>query len=107
MIEDVVEMQIWEEEIKMVAKACRELHQGLERVYAILREQCSPSVQGRLRGENGFQGVEDAKNLVMLIQQIQGVCCEYHAHKQSVDTNVQAIKLLCVYFQGQNQSNKD
>lgn len=68
MVEDAVERQIWVEEIKMVVMAHRELYQGLERVYAILWEQCSPSVQGRLIGENGFQGVQDAKDPVRLIQ---------------------------------------
>ena len=94
MIDDAVELQIWAEEIKMVAKSRRELRQGLERVYAILWEQCSPSVQGRLKGEAGFQVVDDAKDPIQLLQCIKGICCGYDAHKQSVYANVQAIKLL-------------
>ena len=49
MIDEETEIEIWREEVKMIAKRRQNLREGLKRIYALLLEQCSPSVQGRLK----------------------------------------------------------
>ena len=59
MIDDETEIEIWREEVKMIAKRRQNLREGLKRIYALLWEQCSPSVQGRLKGEEGWSEEEE------------------------------------------------
>ena len=90
MIDDDTEIEIWREEVKMIAKRRQNLREGLMRTYALLWEQCSPSVQGKLKGEEGWATVDTNKNPVELIQRLKRVCCGFDAHKQPVHALVQS-----------------
>ena len=105
MIDDDVELAIWQEQVKMVAKRRSSLEEGLKRQYAVLTGQCSPAVIGRLKGEAGWEQVDQDKNPVVLVQRIRRVCCGFDAHKQPVYSLVQAIKMLTTHIQ-KGESNE-
>eukprot|EP00956_Cyclotella_meneghiniana_P028544 scaffold66757_cov136-Cyclotella_meneghiniana.AAC.1 len=75
------------------------------RTYALLWEQCSPSVQGKLKGEEGWAAVDTNKDPVALIQRMKRVCCGFEAHKQPVHALVQSMKVLTTHIQ-QNETNE-
>lgn len=109
MIEDETEMAIWHEEVKMIAKRRQNLREGLMRTFALLWEQCSPSVQGKLKGEEGWAQVDANKDPVVLVQRMKRVCCGFEAHRQPVHALVQSMKVLTTFIQHgeSNESYKE
>jgi len=105
--EDPGEFAIWNAEIGLIAKRRSNLRDGLSKAYAILWEQCSPSVQGRIKGMDDYPTLEASRDPVDLIKKIHQVCCGADAHRQPIYAMVQTVKALATFFQGNRQSNED
>ena len=106
MIDDAAENAIWNEEIKMIAKRRQSLQDGLRRTFALLLNQCDTTVLRRLKGEDGWEQVEQDRNPVVLVQRLRRVCCGFDTHKQPIYALVQAIKMLCTHMQKGGESNE-
>jgi hypothetical protein len=90
--EDPAEIAIWEEEIKMTARRRKDLVDGLQWAYAVLKGQCDPSTWGKIEGEEGFKQIRVAMDPILLKERIKRVCCWFQAHQQAVYSMVHACK---------------
>jgi hypothetical protein len=75
--------------------------------WALLLDQCSPSLITLLEGAPGFQAARAANDVVTLISLIQGYCCRFDRQGHPYMSVAEAFKSLCFAFQQPSQSNND
>jgi len=75
MIDDVAGTFIWQGELKMIASRRVSLAQGLIQGFAIIWDQCSTTMKGKLEQLPAFQQINTDKNPVGLLGEIKNIIC--------------------------------
>ena len=107
MVDDEVGMVIWHGELKLIPARERDLKQGLTKMYATIWDQCSITVKSKLEQLAGYEQINCNKDPVALVEQIRNIMCGREDHQHPTYTMVQMIKMLCLYVQKSDESNKE
>ena len=107
MIYDVTGTFIWHGELKMIASRRVSLAQGLIQAFAIIWDQCSKTMKGKLDQLPAFQQINTDKDMVQPLQEIRNIICGRESHHPLIYTMVQLIKMLCSTKTMRNNSSLD
>ena len=98
---------IQNEDVKSVAKRRQKLKELLLKGYATVYAQCSQGVRDKLKATKDWETVEQEQSLHDLISQVERICVGFDDHKQDVFNLVQALKMLFLYTQGNEESTQE
>ncbi len=85
-----IEMEIWKNQYCRADEKRATLEDNVKRAYALIYDQCSPALQTKLKGQEGYDDAEANQDVVALMELIQGICCKYDASSEPVMSLVQA-----------------
>ena len=100
-------MVIWHGELKLIPSRERDLKQGLTKMYATIWDQCSTTVKSKLEQLTAYVQINQNKDPVSLAEQIRNIMWGREDHQHPTYTMVQMIKMLCLYVQKSDESNKE
>ncbi len=103
----VVEMEIWKNQYRRADEKRATLEENGRRAYALIYDQCSPALQTKLKGQDGFNTVQATQDIVGLMELIRGICCKYDASSEPVMSLVQAKRRVYTCYQGAKQPNDE
>jgi hypothetical protein len=96
---------IWQQDIAAVKKQIIQLEEKKKRVYVLVIGQCSPDLDSKLQGSAAFVQAEADEDVVQLLLVIQGYCCRFGDHQQSIYALEQAKHRVSMYYQAHNVTN--
>eukprot|EP00569_Conticribra_weissflogii_P008200 CAMPEP_0171363762 /NCGR_PEP_ID=MMETSP0879-20121228/3564_1 /TAXON_ID=67004 /ORGANISM="Thalassiosira weissflogii, Strain CCMP1336" /LENGTH=562 /DNA_ID=CAMNT_0011870969 /DNA_START=26 /DNA_END=1714 /DNA_ORIENTATION=- len=103
----LIEMEIWKNQYRRADEKRATLEDNAKRAYALIYDQCSPALQTKLKGQEGYDDVEVNQDVVGLMELIRGICCKYDASCEPVMSLVQAKRRVYTCYQGQKQPNDE
>ena len=68
----------------MVKKQIVQLKENKKRTYLLVIGQCPPDLDSKLQGSAAFLQAEADQDVVQLLLVIQGYCCRFDNHQQSM-----------------------
>jgi hypothetical protein len=98
-VQDADEVLLRSIAVKAVGKQRIQLDKDLKRAYAVVYEQCSQEVKDKLATTDGWEAVEAAQSLHLLINKIQKICVGFDEHEQETFNLVESLKALYLYSQ--------
>ena len=105
--DDRSKMVMWELEYKEAMKKKYELEENNKKAYALVYSQCSPKLISKIQGSSMWEEADKEQDVVKLMVIIQGFCCEFDEHQQSVWGLVAAKLRVSTYYQTNGQSNDE
>ena len=106
MIDDVAGRIIWEGELKGLAGRRNNLADRLIQAYAIIWDQCSPTVKSKLEQLDNYDQVALNKDPVELLDEIKNIICGRERHKPPVYSMVELIRSLATFYQKDHKTNE-
>ena len=91
----------------MVKKQIVQLKENKKRTYLLVIGQCPPDLDSKLQGSAAFLQAEADQDVVQLLLVIQGYCCRFDNHQQSMWALEQAKHRVSIYYQGHNVTNTE
>ena len=87
----------------------RDLAQRSTQSYAIIWDQCSPTMRGKLEQLElaNCDAINMAKKPVPLLEEIRNMICGREAHKKLTYPMVQLVKIMCCLVQNCDGTNQD
>ncbi len=95
-----------EAESKLIPKCCIDLQAGLVQAYALIWDQCSLELRGKVEQLAVYDNINRNKDPVHLLQEIQSIMCGRETHQERCWSMAQLIKELALLIQYRNKSNK-
>ncbi len=92
------------EVVKSIVKRRMKLEESLKKGYAMVYNQCSQEVRGKLKATKDWDVVQSEQSLHELVRRIKKICVGFNDHKQSVFNLVQSLKTLFLYSQSENET---
>ena len=105
MIDDETGIIMWQGDLNTLLGRRRDLAERSNQTYAIIWDQCSPTMEGKLDQLADYQIMNADKNPLQFLQEIRNVIYGRDAHKQPVYLMAQLIKMMSCLVQGQSESN--
>ena len=106
MIDDIAGRIIWEGELKGLAGRRNNLADRLIQAYAIIWDQCSPTVKSKLEQLDNYDQVALNKDPVELLDEIKNIICGRERHKPPVYSMVELIRSLATFYQKDHKTNE-
>jgi hypothetical protein len=95
---------IREEAVRAIAKREAKLDNALKKGFAMVYDQCSLKVRGKLEASDDWDKTQREQSLHNLISKIKRIYVGFDNHKQEVFNLVQALKTLFLYTQTDRES---
>lgn len=99
-------MILWEAESILIPKCRIDLQAGLVQAYALILDQCSLQLWGKVEQFAVYENINRNKDPVLLLQRIRSIMCGREAHQKGCWSMAQLIKELALLVQYVNESNK-
>jgi hypothetical protein len=107
-----------EDAFKMAKFAWKENYKGMKyrkdkynnyksNVWAFIYNQCSPELENKLEGMDGYKKAKGNNNVIKLLTMIKGYCCQFDTLNNKYILIMKSIKNLFYFFQKAEQSNSD
>jgi hypothetical protein len=90
-----------------VKKQIVQLEENKKRAYALVIGQCSPDLDSKLQGSTAFVQAKADQDVVQLLLVIQGYCCRFDDHQQSMYALEQAKHQVSTYNQAHDVTNTE
>ena len=107
MIDDEIEILIWQGDLRNFAKRRNGFVEGAKKAYATIWDMCSPTLRSKLKHLDGYEVMEELRNPVTLMEAVGNIICGREEHKQPIYSLVQLQKMLVLFYQKKNQTNED
>lgn len=84
MIDDAVELIIWEGELRHFARRRNNFAEGTRRAFATIWNMCTPALKGKIRELEHYEQMEAQRNPVVLIEAVSNTVCRREEHRQPI-----------------------
>ncbi len=104
---DPGDIYLWQQDVTAVKKQIIQLEENKKHAYALVIGQCSPDLDGKLKGSAAFAQAEVNQDVVQLLLVIRGYCCRFDDHQQSTWALEQAKHRVATYYQAHDATNTE
>ena len=106
MIDDEIEIMIWQGELKGYAKRRNNFVEGTKRAYATAWDMAEPALKSKIEQIGTYPQMLAGKNPVQLLEELRNVIFGREEHQQTVYSLVQLHKMLVLFYQQPGQTNE-
>ena len=100
-----IKARIWMAEWEEAKREKREYLEECKKAYHYAFKMATPAMKTRLKGSRGFEAIEDAQDVVALLNLMQGICCRSDDQIHLGLEVVQAKKRIYLYVQNYKTTN--
>ncbi len=101
------EIFLWQQDVAAVKKQIVQLDDNKKHTYALIIGQCSSDLDSKLKGFAAFVQAKADQDIVQLLLVIQGYCCHFNDHQQSMWALKQAKHQVSTYYQAHDVTNTE
>ena len=102
---DQIDIRGFEEDIKAWRKDVRSLNNTTRSLYNVVWGQCSPGMQARLRGLDGFEPMQIEGNVTLLLREIRSISMQFEGSRIIYVAKDQVMKHFYTYVQKPEETN--
>jgi hypothetical protein len=100
------DIYLWQQDVTTVKKQIIQLEENKKHAYALVIGQCLPN-HSKLKGSAAFAQAKVNHNVVQFTLVIQGYCCRFDDHQQSMWALEQAKHQVATYYQAHDATNTE
>ncbi len=106
MIENRGAMIMWEGELRHLPTRRNDLRNGLVQSYAIIWNQCTPTMKSKLEQHPDYPNFNATKDPIALITEMRNIVCGKEAHTQDAWSLCKLIKFMLGEYQKELETNE-
>ena len=103
----VVQLKIWEMDLKKCRKQMEDTERNMEKTYALILGQCSKTIRDRIEAHEHWETVNTSSNALGLLRLIRQSLYQRATRRQETHALIEAETVLMRFHQSERMSNSD
>ena len=103
----VVQLKIWEMDLKEYWKRMEDRERNMEKTYALILGQCSKTIRDRIEAHEHWETVNTSSNALGLLRLIRQSLYQRATRRQETHALIEAETALMRFHQSEHMSNSD
>ena len=88
--QDALEQDIYKEQIKMYVSRRERYMENKDKLYSVIWDQCSDTIQSKLQSKSTFNDIDESRNCIMLLKEIKGIMYNFKSQQYPIMSMDQA-----------------